>query len=584
MAIVSILISAFKPDFLVKALASACQQTFKDIEIFVGDDTADGKLRNIVAQFDDPRVHYLHHGFQDGLRNSHQLWSYATGKYVKWLFDDDILMPTSVEALVKALRKHPESALAFHDRAFINEHDKVTFIPPHVVSNGDVALIDRKSLVRKMVATVPNFIGEPSNVMLVREMVDMSSLLKYRSWQLDFPADVGMYLNLSERAPLVAVRGHLSCFRQHGGQQSGQSSPIMSAGFYEWEMFVRGEAAAGNIPKSMLPEAKNRLKQYYAHAHGNLHFKEIEPLLAKLDEITERPAAELFESPCFQADIANARAVVDARRQAARVSNFCAVCEQTVAAWLPHPLAGTFDVEFLKQVESVGSRLDKHICPKCRCNDRDRHLWLYLTKSGVLDNQHHKRILHLAPEGMIEPRIRGLQPLDYIAGDLHPRLAHHRKINVESLDFPDGRFDLIICNHVLEHVDHPELALADFRRCLAPGGHLVAQTPYSPVLKYTFELNRPATVPFAIRYFGQDDHVRLFGADMADLFRAAGLNGDLYPHASVLGDVDPEKFGVNGQEPFFLFRKALHRNSGSLTLLRPSGVTAKVEELPHLQL
>lgn len=553
MATVSILIPAFKPDFLVKALASAQAQTFKDVEILVSDDTVEGKLKAIVERFDDPRIRYFHHGFQDGLRNSQKLWERATGKYVKWLYDDDILMPTSVEALVNALRKFPESALAFHDRAIIDSQDKVTHVPPALILEGDIALIDRPLLAREMVAKLNNFIGEPSNILLVKDKVDVMTVMSYKRWGLNFLADVGMFLNLAERAPLVAVRGHLSCFRQHGAQQSNHHSPIMSAGFYEWELMVRGEAAAGHLEPDLLADAKDRLRQLYTFALGSLQLKEIEPLFTNLDELTARAPAELLESPRFQADLANARAAVEARRQAARQVNFCALCESSVSAWLPHPQIGAIDVEFLSQVESVGSRLDKHLCPRCHSNDRDRHLWLYLLKSGVLENAHHKRILHVAPEGTIEPRIRSMNPLEYIGGDLYPRNVHHRKIDVEALDFPDGHFDLIICNHVLEHVGHPDRALAEFRRCLAPGGHLVAQTPYSPVLKYTFELNRPATVPFAVRYFGQDDHVRLFGADISDFFRAAGLNGELYPHESVLGDVDPEKFGVNGKEPFFFF-------------------------------
>jgi glycosyltransferase involved in cell wall biosynthesis len=132
MATVSILIPAFKPDHLSKALASARCQTFKDIEILVSDDTVDGTLRDIVTAIDDPRVHYFHHDFQDALRNSHELWTHANGEYVKWLHDDDFLLPTSVEALVGALRKHPGSALAFHERVFIDHDDNVTQIPPPV--------------------------------------------------------------------------------------------------------------------------------------------------------------------------------------------------------------------------------------------------------------------------------------------------------------------------------------------------------------------------------------------------------------------------------------------------------------------
>jgi SAM-dependent methyltransferase len=301
---------------------------------------------------------------------------------------------------------------------------------------------------------------------------------------------------------------------------------------------------------------------------------EIRTLAVNLPELTARPAHELYDSPTFQAILADAsRAVaerVEAKRRAApapapvtapaaapapaAASNFCVVCERPVDQWIPHPNTGA-DLSFIYEIEAVGSTLEKHFCPHCRCNDRDRHLWLYIAYSGVLQNASEKRILHIAPEATIEVRIRQLGPREYVAGDLFPRRPDHRKINVEALDFPDDHFDLIICNHVLEHVDNPHAALAEFRRCLTPDGRLIAQTPYSPLLKYTFELNRRASVPFATRYFGQDDHVRLFGADIIDYFRDAGLKGELYSHRAVVGDIDPDMVGCNGLEPFFLFAK-----------------------------
>jgi hypothetical protein len=61
--------------------------------------------------------------------------------------------------------------------------------------------------------------------------------------------------------------------------------------------------------------------------------------------------------------------------------------------------------------------------------------------------------------------------------------------------------------------------------------------------------------PFKVRYYGQDDHVRMFGADIAEYFRAAGFAGALYPHTSVLGEIDAATYGCNGREPFFFFAK-----------------------------
>lgn len=559
MPTVSILIPAYKAEYLGRAILSAQRQTFEDVEILVGDDTPGGALREVVERFDDPRIRYFHHGFQKGTRNSRALWEKASGQYVKWLFDDDLLMPTSVETLVNALRANPGVVLAFHGRVVINETDAVVATPAPLLPAGQAALISRSSLVESLLGRINNFVGEPSNTMLVRERIDISRAFDYRNWVLDFLGDVALYLNCAEQAPLLAVGGYLSAFRQHSGQASVPRGSNFAAGLYEWELMVRGEAAAGYLSAGALQSAAQGLRHLYSHWAPSM--PEIARLLGNLDELTRVPAHQLYTSERFVADLTNARAIVaervEQRKRAAPppAQKFCVVCEQPVAGWLPHPEANSANRAFMKQVESIGSTLEHHQCPNCGCNDRERHLWLYLAFSGILETVAQKRVLHVAPEAGIEQRIRRLAPAEYVAGDLSPRLPHHRRLNVEQLDFPDGYFDIIVCNHVLEHVDNPDAALAEFNRCLAPGGHLVAQTPFSPLLRNTFEMNKPVTPDFAAQYFGQGDHVRLFGADIIDRFRSAGLAGDLYAHETVLGKVDPDTYGCNGREPFFFFTK-----------------------------
>lgn len=598
MSIVSILIPAYKAQFLRRALVSAQSQTFTDIEILVGDDTPDAALADIVESIGDSRIRYFHHGFQKGTRNSAALMKRASGQYVKWLFDDDILMPQSVEVLYRALSAQPQSALAFHGRVVIDENDEIKSVPRQVVNDGEQALVARSYLAREMIGKMDNFIGEPSNTMFNRDHVDFETMFDYRSWKLDFLGDVAMFLNLSERAPLLAVGGYLSAFRRHGGQSSNVKSANFSAGLFEWEMMVRGEAASGHLTPDALATAQRNLVGLYITYREQ--FPELNGLIASIGELTHLQPHELYTSPRYVAALDEARAVVaervaarrsalaaranvpspessgtqtasaiapripytDATTQqstqgspvAAQPNKFCVICEQPVTAWRPHPLAN-HERDFMRQVESVGSTLVNYECPNCLCNDRDRHLWLYMTHSGVLDDLSGQRILHIAPEMRIEPRLRALSPREYVAGDLFPRQPGHRKINVESLEFPDGYFDLIICNHVLEHVSDPSKALAEFSRCLSPNGRLITQTPYSPALRWTFELNRPVTPEFATRYFGQDDHVRLFGADIVDQFRNAGLNGDLYPHDVVLGEISADAAGCNPREPYFFFSK-----------------------------
>ena len=561
MPTVSILIPAYKPEYLQLAIASAREQTLQDIEILVGDDTTDAKLRPIVeAQTRlDGRVKYFHHGFGNGYKNCFELWKKAQSRYIKWLFDDDMLMSGSAESLLLALQGHPGSVMAFHERVFIDSNNNVINTPPALIEAGECALLDRQFLATSMVARRDNFIGEPSNIMVDRELFgDFEQAFDYQSYRLIFLSDVAVYLNCAERAPLVLVGGYLSGFRRHSGQASNADSPILSAGYFDWELLLRGEVSLGYLDKSVLPAAADALRSIYMN--NVKRFPELQPLLEGLAELQAMPD-DPFGSPSYRKNLESACAAVWERfyaiRKANETSNHCAVCEQPVGNWIPHPgLKASKSLDFLLELESQGSTLERHNCPRCGCNDRDRHLWLYMSRSGQLEGMEGKRILHIAPEARLEPRLAALKPKEYIAGDLFPKASHHRKINVEALEFPDGYFDLIICNHVLEHVDHPETALAEFSRCLSPQGRLIAQTPYSPIMKNTLETTKPVSTAFKIRYYGQDDHVRLFGADIVDYFRAAGLHGDLYPHERLLGDIDPDHYGVNGKEPFFFFAKS----------------------------
>jgi glycosyltransferase involved in cell wall biosynthesis len=319
MATVSILIPAYKPEFLAKALSSARSQTYTDIEILVGDDNPDGRLRAIVESFDDPRIEYIHHGFRDGILNSRRLWERATGKYVKWLYDDDMLMPGSVEALVKALEMHPEAPMAFHERVLINEIDNVVHVPAPLIAAGQVACIDRRFLVNNMVVKGNNFIGEPTNTLIVREAVDPSIMMGYQSWgSFSFLTDVAMYLNFAERGPIALVGGYLSCFRRHGTQNSNPANPYFASCFFEWEIFVRGEGAAGQISAEGLVTAREYLRQMYTNGIEKLNFSELEPMRQNLDELTTRAPVDLV-TPRFRADVANLRQIMEAK--AARVAS-----------------------------------------------------------------------------------------------------------------------------------------------------------------------------------------------------------------------------------------------------------------------
>jgi SAM-dependent methyltransferase len=232
----------------------------------------------------------------------------------------------------------------------------------------------------------------------------------------------------------------------------------------------------------------------------------------------------------------------------------CSVCRKTVTAWKPHPHLAQRS-EFMKLMDTIGSDMAVYQCPACGCTDRDRHLWLYLNAIGLPDSIRGARLLHLAPERHLEALFEACGPAEYIKGDLLPSRPNQIKVDAEQLQFDNGQFDIIVCNHVLEHVESPERALAEFFRCLKPRGLLIAQTPYSPLLKATFELKTFPGADFATLFYGQNDHVRLFADDIVSRFRAAGFQGELLAHVTLLPGVDAQEAGINAREPLFIFSK-----------------------------
>jgi len=203
----------------------------------------------------------------------------------------------------------------------------------------------------------------------------------------------------------------------------------------------------------------------------------------------------------------------------------------------------------------VGSHLDFFECPWCGCHDRERHLFLYLNAAGILSHLSGKRIIHFAPEKRLSHKILEAKPDNYMKCDLFPQEADVIQIDLLNIPLEDCSFDLLIANHVLEHVEDDLRALAEIYRVLKPGGFAVLQTPYSSKLHHTWSDPGIDNNLSCLHAYGQEDHVRLFGRDIFDRFTAVGFESFIGTHDGLLPDYDAIKYGVNIQEPFFLFKR-----------------------------
>jgi len=234
---------------------------------------------------------------------------------------------------------------------------------------------------------------------------------------------------------------------------------------------------------------------------------------------------------------------------------YCCICKNKVGRFLPYKGGWKNVSPFLRSLKLVGSDVDNFSCPICWSHDRERHQYLYLDKLGLINIFHQANVLHFAPETWISKIIANQLPRRYVKADLYPTASDIETIDMLAIQYPDATFDFVIANHVLEHVQDEQKALSELYRVLKPGGLAILQTPYCAKLHHTFCDAGIDDDESRLQAYGQEDHVRLYGADIFERFQSVGFVSRVQQHKDVLSDIDATLYGVNELEPLFLFEK-----------------------------
>lgn len=161
------------------------------------------------------------------------------------------------------------------------------------------------------------------------------------------------------------------------------------------------------------------------------------------------------------------------------------------------------------------------LSPSTLSLERHRLLWLYL-KNETDFFKAPKKVLHFAPEQAFYKRFRAMKNLDYTTTDLNSPLADV-KADICYLPFEDDSYDVIFCNHVLEHIPDDTKAMQELYRILKPGGMAILQIPQDLQRAQTFEDNSITDRNERAAIFGQYDHVRIYGRDYFDKLRTIGF-------------------------------------------------------------
>jgi SAM-dependent methyltransferase len=186
------------------------------------------------------------------------------------------------------------------------------------------------------------------------------------------------------------------------------------------------------------------------------------------------------------------------------------------------------------------------LCPGTLSLERHRLLWLYLTRETNFLNLSLK-VLHIAPEQVFYTKFKTLRNWEYTTTDLHSPLADV-KADICALPFKNEEYDLIFCNHVLEHIPNDQKAMQELYRVLKKGGTLIAQVPLDESRETTFEDDSITDKNERTRIFGQYDHVRIYGIDYYSRLEKTGFDVTAVQSISGLSQTDFVRFALPKNE------------------------------------
>lgn len=220
------------------------------------------------------------------------------------------------------------------------------------------------------------------------------------------------------------------------------------------------------------------------------------------------------------------------------------------------PLCGCRRRKFLPY--GYVTQRDNALCPNCLALERHRTLWLWLLRESDIGRGAVAlpRLLHVAPEVALMrkfSRIYAKQPADYVTADLESPLADLH-FDIQHIPLEDESFDVVICNHIMEHVEDDRLAMREILRILRKGGWGVILSPVDLQRDKTFEDDTITDEAERTRIFGQYDHRRIYGRDYAERLREAGFEVYECDYANLIPAKEKQLYALT-DELLYIVRK-----------------------------
>lgn len=169
--------------------------------------------------------------------------------------------------------------------------------------------------------------------------------------------------------------------------------------------------------------------------------------------------------------------------------------------------------------ESVSKK--KRACPVCESMDRERMLSLMIDLLQPAEGE-KLNVLQIAPSFAMDNWLKTKTYMNYETTDLMmPDVTFQADIQDMNM-VEDGTYDIILCSHILEHVQDDTKAMKELYRVLKEDGVCLFLVPLAIGLDKTDEAFG-LSAEENWRRFGQDDHARLYAReDFLDRLTDAG--------------------------------------------------------------
>lgn len=193
------------------------------------------------------------------------------------------------------------------------------------------------------------------------------------------------------------------------------------------------------------------------------------------------------------------------------------------------------------------------MCPNCESVERHRLQWYFMKKNTNL-NDRELNVLHFAPEKGIKNNLMVMKNIKYVTTDLFDE-STMLQTDITNMPFKEGTFDVVLCNHVLEHIIDDIKAMNELYRILKKDGWAILQVPIDYNKSRTYEDATIISPDQRLKYFMQKDHVRIYGKDYSERLKSVGFKLEVLDVAKKLDKKFIKKHILDKDELIYFVRK-----------------------------